>query len=133
MALETLRKRSREGSTSNGNRSATSLEGADVSRSVGSDDGLALLDADLLRCHESRATSFVRQNSSNSFQTYPASSNAAFPSHTGNYFPWGEWGMPYFNHPIVTADVGAQFLVPLVEEQPAAQAFGKVRPYQDLC
>ena len=35
--------------------------------------------------------------------------------------------MPYLNHPIVTADGGAQFLALLVEEQPT-KAFEKVRP-----
>ncbi|CAN9241289.1 unnamed protein product [Alternaria alternata] len=56
MAVEPPKKRSREGSLSDGGAT-------DISGSLNSDDGSQLLDEDLLRNSESRATGFVGQNS----------------------------------------------------------------------
>jgi hypothetical protein len=56
MAVEPPKKRSREGSSSEGGT-------ADISGPVNSDDGPQLLDEELLRNSESRATGFIGQNS----------------------------------------------------------------------
>ncbi|XTI86415.1 hypothetical protein V2W45_1329248 [Cenococcum geophilum] len=64
IALETLRKRSREGSLANkGSRYDPSLRETRISRLVSLNNNLNLLDKDLLRSRKLRATSFFRQNS----------------------------------------------------------------------
>jgi hypothetical protein len=117
MALKTLGKRSREGPPPDeGSKSARNFGEAHVFGSLGSKD-------DILSKEEAGI------NRGYSLQTYPTSSNTAFPLCPGNSVAQGEWGMPSFSDPTATANFDTQFRTTIGEQQ-LGQAPEKFQPDQ---